>query len=265
MRIRSITLFANVTPELDDAQFAVLGAFAKIAREAYEAAGYVVQTIRLATDMFPALQRSRWADDPAAFGVALESTCLAHGFEYVALGPAGSPQLPQLPALLEATQSTFVTAHILDPTTGTIDGNMIRGAARVICQAAEIQEGFGNLRFAALANVMPGSPFFPSAYHDDGAPSFALATEAADLAVQACAGARDAGDASARLVSAIERHAGRLVAVAKDLRSHSVEPVSPRFRGIDFSLAPFPVPEASIGAALEALRACPKTTSHSYN
>ena len=40
-------------------------------------------------------------------------------------------------------------------------------------------QGFGTLRFAALANCPPGSPFFPAAYHDGGAPRFAFATEAA--------------------------------------------------------------------------------------
>src|SRR5258708_40040760 len=29
----------------------------------------------------------------------------------------------------------------------------------------ETEEGFGNFRFAALACVAPGSPFFPAAYH----------------------------------------------------------------------------------------------------
>ena len=109
-----------------------------------------------------------------------------HGFEFIALGPAGADLLPRLPAMFAATQSVFATAHIVDPVSGAIDGVAIHAAARVIREASKIEDGFGNLRFAALANVQPRTPFFPAAYHDGGSVAFAVATESADLAVAAC-------------------------------------------------------------------------------
>lgn len=259
MKIRSITLFADLAPQLDQGQLAHLGALAATARQAFEAAGYVVQTTRLAMHLFPALADSPWAADPAAQIAELEAAYLAAGFEFIALGPAGRTMRPHLADILRATQATFVTTALLDAN-GAIDGAAVHGAARVILQAAHIAEGFGNLRFAALANVAPGTPFFPAAYHGGGAPRFAVATEAADLAVLVCASAKNAEQARARLTAAIEQQANGIVAVAKEvMRSPAAQAVGRTlggglaFGGIDFSLAPYPDPAISIGAALEAL------------
>lgn len=247
MKIRSITVFTGAADPLDSAWFAELGSFSLAARQAYTEAGFEVQTTRLALDGVPA----RLAD-PVAFAVAAETLARDYGFEYVALGPAGVEMLPRLPAMFAATHTVFATAHIVNPASGAVDGAAARMAARVIHAASRIEDGFGNLRFAALANVLPGTPFFPAAYHGGGAPAFAVATEAADLAV-AVGQAADLAEAHLRLRQAIEAEAARIVQVAERLAAaHGV-----RFGGIDFSLAPFPTPECSIGAALEGLTGQP--------
>ncbi|MBN1934696.1 MAG: DUF711 family protein [Anaerolineae bacterium] len=253
MKIRSITVFVDIRPDLDAGLLARCGAFARQAQQTFRSAGLAVQTTRLTMDIFPALEASEWADRPAEFAARLEKTCQAQGFEYVATGPATQSMLPRVAEMLRATGSVFITAQIVDPATGAIDGEMIRQSARVIGAAMHIEAGFGNLRFAALANVPAGTPFFPAAYHGDGPPSFALALESADLAVQACTGASDAENARQRLIAALETEAGRLVPVAEQLaREHGFT-----FGGLDFSLAPFPTLEISIGAALEALTGQP--------
>lgn len=249
MKIRSITIFANLTLPLSDAQLEGLGNFAASARNAYTKAGFEVQTVRLATDLFPALALSSWSEAPAEFVVALETQARAHGFDYISLGPSTHQMLPHLPDIFAATKYTFATAHIINSTSSFIDGDVIRNAAQIIQKISKLEDGFGNLRFAALANVPPGSPFFPAAYHDGSEPTFAIATQSADLAVRACEGARDVGDASARLITEIEHKAARLVSVAAQL----AQDYGIYFDGIDFSLAPYPTPQESIGSALEAL------------
>ncbi len=249
MRIRSITVFTEISPALEAASLQQAGKFANTARQAYQAAGFDVQTTRLATHVLPALAASRWAAQPAAFATALEAACRDYGFEYVSLGPANSEIAPRLPEILAATQSVFATLHIVDPQSGTTDGKAIRTAAAVIHAAAAIENGFGNLRFAALANVPPSTPFFPAAYHDGGTPAFAIAVESADMAVTVCRQARDAKDARQQLSAAIETQAAAITEVASRLSKTHALP----FKGIDFSLAPFPAPEISIGAALELL------------
>ena len=247
MKIRAITLFAALNFPADPEALQKLGACATAARRAYESAGIAVQTLRLALPGLPD------APDLCADAVALETAAHAAGFEYVSLGPVETARLPELPALFAATKGIFATAHIVHPQTGAIGGAAIRAAADVIRRCAAIEDGFGNLRFAALANVGPGTPFFPAAYHDGGATAFAIATQSADLAVAACAAARDADDARLRLAAAITEEAARLVAVAQELaRTQGL-----RFGGVDFSLAPFPTAECSIGAALETLSGQP--------
>ncbi|MGD9099618.1 MAG: DUF711 family protein [Anaerolineae bacterium] len=247
MKIRAITLFADIGPPLDEAQIARLGEFAHVARQAYEADGFKVQTTRLATRVFPGPRLIE-------FATVLEQACRSHGFEYVSLGPVDRDAREDVPDLLGATESLFVTVNVTDQATGAIDGDAIRGAARVIRQAATVEPGgFANLRFAALANVAPFTPFFPAAYHGGGLPIFALATESADLALSACAAADDAESARQQLTAAIEENAGRLAARAEVLaQAHDLP-----FGGIDFSLAPFPSPEMSIGTALECLSGQP--------
>ena len=253
MKIRSITIFANLDLSLDSGQLAHLGDLARGARDAYAKAGFEVQTLRLATDVVPALRTSAWADRPLDVAVALEQQAAAHGFAYVALGPADAALLPRLPDIFAATERVFATARIVDPRTGVLDGVALRASADVIRSCAALEEGFGNLRFTALAHVGPGTPFFPAAYHDGGPPAFAIATQAADLAVDACRHAHDATEAHHNLVTALERDGARLAAVAERLAAeHSL-----RFGGIDFSPAPYPDPQISIGAALERLSGQP--------
>jgi len=65
--------------------------------------------------------------------------------------------------------------------------------------------GFANLRFAALANVKAGAPFFPAAYHDNDQSAFAIATEAADLAVDAFSQAKTLEVGRQTLIAEIEK------------------------------------------------------------
>ena len=248
MKIRSITIFADAASLEDSPRLAELGAFSQVARQAYIDAGFEVQTTRLALDGLPMRQ-----PDPVRYAVTLEAQAREYGFEYLSLGPVSGEMLPHLPAVLSATQSVFATACIVKPASGEIDGETVRMAAQVIREASQIDAGFGNLRFAALAHVLPGTPFFPAAYHDGGAPAFAIATEAADLAVDAGGAASDLADAHRRLRDRIEAEAARLITVAEQLAGQHTM----RFHGIDFSLAPFPTLACSIGAALEALTGQP--------
>jgi uncharacterized protein (UPF0210 family) len=126
----------------------------------------------------------------------------------------------------------------------------IKASAQVIHQAAPLEEnGFANLRFAALANVPPWGPFFPAAFHQGKAPAFALAIEAADLAVETFSQAKSLSQAQDLLIESIERHAQKLETVCDMLeKTYQVS-----FKGLDFSTAPFPTPSISIGNALEQL------------
>ncbi len=138
-----------------------------------------------------------------------------------------------------------------------IDMSALRACADVIVKCATIDpNGFANLNFAALANVPPGAPFFPAAYHDGGTPFFAIATESADLAVSAFSTGEPFEVQRSNLISSITRHGQAITRIANEISNTRISDIRVfdiRFGGIDFSLAPFPDDAHSLGNAVEKM------------
>lgn len=251
MKIRSITYFVDPGRSPAGHPFQPIERLAEQARPAFEAAGYEVQTTRLATPPFSTLLGT---GDPDATVRLAQTLCQAAreiGLDYLCLGPA-LPQYSEsytaVQAVVESTQDVFLSGMLTD--TSGVSLPAVRRCAEVIAGLAGVlPTGFSNLRFAALANVPPGSPFFPAAYHAGGEPAFALALEAADLAVAAFSAAASLAEARSTLVTEVERQAARLEQTGRALE----QACEVRFAGLDFTLAPFPQAALSIGAALEAL------------
>ena len=256
MKLRSITCFIH--SPLEKGAVEAAGVFAAAARQAYESAGFAVQTVRLATSPFAAWLPASGFESVLQLARELEAAAGASGFEYLSLGPALPGDLPAfdlIPEILAATQSVFLTGLM------TLDGGgvslpAVRCCADIIARVSRLSpDGFTNLRFAALANVPAGTPFFPAAFHSGALPAFALATEAADLAVEAFQSGDGAGwrasldQARETLVQSLQAHARRLEQTAQNLERES----GFRFGGIDFSPAPFPDDAISLGAAIEWL------------
>jgi hypothetical protein len=256
MKIRSITCFLDPGWPLDLGLLSCAGEFITAAVPVFETAGYEVQTCRLATPPFPRLLKNLNVDQVVEYAVSLERAARAHGYSYVSLGPA-LPDVPAgyglIPEVIGATHDVFLSGMLTIPG-GGISLPAIRLCAEVIERIAGIEpDGFANLRFAALANVPPGTPFFPAAYFDPGRMgeglSFALAIEAADLAVEAFSGAASLEQARQALVMAVENHAAEMAEVAVRLATR----YKLGFSGLDFTLAPFPQESLSIGTAMERL------------
>jgi uncharacterized protein (UPF0210 family) len=252
MKIRSITYFCDPGWPLEAKKLKAAGVFLAEAGNSFEAAGFEVQTTRLACTPFPLLLEGKEIDRLPELAQAIEAAALQAGIDYAALGPA-LPDLPEsyalIPDAIAATQNVFFSGLMAEPVNG-LSLAAVRACAEVITRCAPITpDGFANLRFAALANVPPGAPFFPAAYHEGHEPAFAIATEAADLAVEAFARAKSVSAGSESLVSALEEQARRMCDVADFLKFR----FATRFGGIDFSLAPFPDESASLGAAVERL------------
>jgi uncharacterized protein (UPF0210 family) len=252
MKIRSITYFANPCLPLSESALHHAGEFILSARPAFIAAGYEVQTTRLATIPFPNLLPSLDASSAVELALSLENTAKSQGYDYVSLGPAlpeFSDSYKIISPVLSATSDIFLAGLMTTPD-GGVSLPAVRACAEVIHRSATLsQDGFANLRFAALANVPPGAPFFPAAYHIGENPTFALATEAADLAVEAFTNTLNLERARQTLIDSVESHARMLTGIADELSRRFSLP----FGGFDFTLAPFPEETLSIGAAMERL------------
>jgi len=252
MKIRSITFFLDPHYPVDAQRLRVGGDFLRIAQPAFVAAGYEVQSSRLATVPFPRILPQLVSGELVRVACELEATAFSLGYAYVCMGPA-LPELPEsyeiVPEALANTRNVFFSGS-MTTRDGKVSLPAIRRCAEIIRKVSTISaDGFGNLRFAALANVPAGSPFFPAAYHQGEEASFSLAIEAADLAIAAFKPAASLDEGRKSLIKMMEENAHTLTEVARSVESQS----RVKFMGIDFSLAPFPSEELSLGTALEQI------------
>ena len=250
MRIRSITYFCNPRWPLDEKVIQAAGEFLSKAKSRYEAGGYEVQTTRMATIPFPTLLGEKKIGELPKMAEELERLIEQAGLAYASLGPA-LPEISQsyeiIPDAIAVTKNIFFGGVMADRERG-LDFAAVRACADVIVKSGPLDpNGFANLRFAALANVKPGAPFFPAAYHKGKKPAFAIATEAAGLAVEAFGESKSVNEGRKALVAEIEKHGNAIARIS------NTELSEVHFGGIDFSLAPFPSEVLSLGTAFEKL------------
>jgi len=239
MKIRSITCFYNPHSSASFQTLPRFKSFIDVARRAFQDAGFEVQTTRLTTTPFPFLLPIESPTGLLKQAIELEKQAEEHDFNYLSLGPA-LPQFPQsyklIPDILQATRNVFTSAIIATVQQG-IYLSEIHTCGEVIVRNAQISaDGFANLRFSALANVSPRSPFFPASYHDGEIPAFALAMECADVAVQAFSHATSIAEGQHSMLEMLEGAGNTLTVIARRLSPR----VGLQFCGIDFSLVPFP-------------------------
>jgi uncharacterized protein (UPF0210 family) len=249
VRIRSITAFVDAAYPLVAGPIAKAGEALGAARKALSEAGWEVQTVRLATQPYPDVLDEAGPGKTADLAKDLEALGFVHEIDYISIGPARlehpAAYIEALPEALGDTETIFAAIEIAHPDVG-VHLPTVRRAADVICRVGALtDDGFTNLRLAALANVPAGAPFFPAAYHEGGPMRLAIATESADLVLAAIDSAASLTEAREALIHAIEGEAERIEAI--------MQKQGAAFGGIDFSPAPFPEEARSIGAALERL------------
>src|SRR6476469_8009048 len=175
MEIRTITAGAR------EADIERAARAAQLARRRLKAAGYSIQSLRLALST----RGSNRCADFATVAQGAEQQALDAGFDCVSIGRVDVERLGQIAEGIAATQTLFASARI-GGRDGIADHAAIRAAAQaIIAIGAATEHGFGNMRLAALACVAPGSPFFPAAFHHGDRPWIAVGPEAAALAVEA--------------------------------------------------------------------------------
>ncbi|MFX1532086.1 MAG: DUF711 family protein [Promethearchaeota archaeon] len=181
-----------------------------------------------------------------------------YGFDYFACCMMLTHQLPELgiferlllnevPNFIKNTENLFTSL----PVASTRDGlniSALKSGAQIIKQLSE-PDPFKNLNFCVSANVGPNYPFFPAAYHFSDKPSFSLALEMADVVIDAIEKANSLKEAQFNLLSKFNQIYDDITKIGERLgRNFDIE-----FKGIDFSPAPFPEEDKSIGTAIEKL------------
>ncbi len=252
-KIRSITTFVDLTPDVAENTITRMGAFLEDASQAFAKTGYQVQTRRMATQPFSAGLAPDGPESVSQLAAEFFDLCQSHNINYLSLGPVRLQDDPRyievIGEVFRRTPGVFATVSIAEPEQGISLLRLWQTAVLIDRVSRITPDGMTNLYLAALANCPPGSPFFPVAYHGGGPAKFALAIQAADLAVSAFSNAPTPTIARERLLGAIQSTVDTLIPVAEALaHKHGIG-----FGGFDFSLAPYPVDAESLGGALEAL------------
>jgi uncharacterized protein (UPF0210 family) len=228
------------------------------ARARYVEAGFEVQTVRLSTrPVFDHLAEM----SPAGFvGYAKELqhilADLGIGYCSVGTAQAARPDFPLnrlswLVDVLASHSSLSATVQIATQEYG-LRSEAAQPTALIIERLSqETERGMGNFRFAMLACVPPGCPFFPAAYHA-GPASLALGLQSAAVVMEALHvhASEIAHRLDLPLVTRWVRDTLTMrVASAVELARRIAQEKQIQFGGID--LSPAPMGEDSIVPALE--------------
>lgn len=259
--IRTITLGIGDAHPLGADAIARAGDFLRRAQDATEAAGYVLQTTRIATR--PVLEDLATLDNAAVaiYAADMQRWCDAEGIGFCSLGPvpADDPAFPVeriglLPELLLPNTALNASVQLASEHYG-VRSDALLPTAGVMRTLAETQGGEVNFRFAALACCEPGGPFFPQAFARGPEWSVSVGMQSAGLvretieqvAVEIGTGGAALAALTLAVGAALTKAAEPVVTLVREL----AEAAGYTFGGVD--LSPAPMGDESIAAAFEAV------------
>jgi hypothetical protein len=228
-------------------------------KNAFETAEYEVETLRVATAPFVAGLSAADRESALPLLQRFDALAVERGI-MVSVGPVlvtdrADAELPGWAAeLARTTKNVSFSIRVASPDAGVHHQGAAVAARTMIAVANVAKDGVANFRFAAAANILPGTPFFPVAYHQ-GPDAVALGLESPNLVQRAFAAATDAHDATALLRSVLEAELAPVAGLAAAFARREGR----AYLGIDPS--PAPAPDRSIGAAIEALTHSPFGTA----
>ena len=246
MKIRTITTGFNIELPLKEEQINHIANFTHKARRLFESRGYTVQTVRIATQPWERYFESR--DQIVSLVKVLEDLTHKYGLDYSNVGTTVNEKLiPIIYDMMESTSHMFCTVLVSDDR--AISYERAEQTAKLIKRISRIgKDGFTNLRFAAIFNTRPGSPFYPAAYHE-GPTSFAIGTENSDLVNKAFARAKTIEEAGMCLREVLAEEFKRIEEIAEEISVRE----KIKYDGIDVSIATSVAVDESIAYAFEKL------------
>ncbi len=242
MKIRTIT--TGIPFPFSTYQLQRASKFNTTCQTHFEADGYEVQTTRVSCQIW---DEARDVDTV----LALESDAQALGIEFLSLGTIPpnkrntETHLAQVADVIVQSETLFTTVT-LTTQSGRLVSGVAEKTAEIIRQIAHrTDDGYGNLRFAALMNCPPNTPFFPAAYWHDTRTNFSIGWQAIDFVQSAFINAPNLETGLQNLKVIMETEGQKLVDLAETIGKEW----GIKFIGLDVSLAP--MGDDSIAYAME--------------
>lgn len=255
VRVRTITAGVELTSALEMDRVEAATAFLLRAKRTFEAAGYEVQTVRVAINpVIAALTPS--AREQALEKLRLIDEVIAAQGAIFNIGPILTEDRAD-DSLVEWSQALVRETNFISFSTviasadGGVHAKATATTAKIMAAlATTLPDGLANFRFAAAASIPAGTPFFPVAWHQ-GPASFAIGMESASVVERAFASLRSGDDPTEKLRSALNAVLAPVEKIATELSQREQR----QYLGIDTS--PAPAKDRSIAAAVEALTHAP--------
>lgn len=246
--VRAVTLGVASRHPLAAGEVRAAAAQLSAARAQLEQEGYEVQTLRVATRPVLA-DLAGWASDELlGYARELQRELDKVGIGFCSLGPArlgdGPTGVAALAEMLVGHPALNGAAEVASPARGLDPQAAAAAAEAMLFLAGRSEQGLGNFRFAALACVGPGNPFFPAAYHL-GPAAVTVALQGAGVVAEALAGVAGPGEVAERVAKGLRAAASPVVSLMGALCAE----LGSSFGGVD--LSPAPGLDDSIVAAME--------------
>ncbi len=260
--IRTITLGIEEAHPISSATIKQASNILHNANTRFTDAGYEVQTLRLSTrplfdDVgdWSAARRLAYAHELQKMLDDVEISFCSLGTLQAARPTEPLEHIEEIVNMLASTSALNMTVQLANAEHGIREEAAIPIANAMQRLARETEEGFGNFRFAMLACVEAGCPFFPSAYHS-GATSLALGLQGAGIVREALTGVpASLSQLTEQVRIALLAQATPIVALGQEIAAER----GVAFGGID--LSPAPLANDSITAAIERYSNAPLGSS----
>ncbi len=199
MKIRTITTGINLVYPVESKIIKKFAAFNLRAKKIFEKNGYEVQTTRISSQPWPRYLGRLPPQKITNVIKCIEDICKVSGVDFFNIGTAyETKHIALIPKIIKKTSRISCSATIGSAKDG-INICAIKETAKVILKISkDTPSGYGNFRFAAIADCPPGIPFFPASYHR-GKTSFSIGIEASDLVMRAFDFSKDLIDAEKNL------------------------------------------------------------------
>ncbi len=247
MKIRTITTGARINFDNLNRQIADIAGVLKSARAYYQKADTEVQSVRLTIQSWTDLSEKQRLRNIQA----LEQAGTKYGIDFISVSEADTPEtISKIPDIILNTDKITACAVISNRKKGLDLDSIEASADAILAIAHNSHNGYGNFRFASIANCPPRIPFYPASYHKGGR-WFALGLECSDLIHRAYA--KDPRQMQKKLKSVFLSTAKSLQRIALKLESK----FNIKFYGIDLSPAPSLLKQDSIAYAFKKITGKP--------